>query len=266
VSATRFKTVTAPAAPGPYWVGACVDAVGGELTTNNQCSLEGVGMTIVGRPNLRTLTPGVTQSVLLTRGSLGVTVTVENLGDAASPATTLRYYASADATITTADAQIGTATVAALAVGAATAYSQTVQAPTTPGTYWIGGCVDVVANETVTANQCSTGVPITLTHFTDDALTAGMMVKAIHFQEMRAKVNALRTARSMAAAVWTDPALAAGTMIKAIHLQEIRTALSQVYAHDGAMAPGYTNISIASGTSIRVIDIIETRAAIVARP
>jgi hypothetical protein len=98
-------------------------------------------------------------------------------------------------------------------------------------------------------------------------LQAGMTARAIHFLEMRIKVNQLRSARGMAAAVWTDPSLASGTsMIKAIHLQEIRAALAQVYAYDGVAAPSYTNPSISPGSPIRVIDIIEARAAIVARP
>jgi V8-like Glu-specific endopeptidase len=266
-SSALSETVTAPASTGTYWVGACVDTVSGEIATSNQCS-SGIQIGVTGRPNLRTINPGVSKSALLTRETFVASATVENIGTTSSAATTLRYYVSTDATITTTDTQIGTDAVATLIGGGATAaYSETVQAPATPGAYWIGACVDAVLNETVTANQCSTGVPIVLTHFTDDSLTAGMTVKAAHFVEMRMKVNALRSARGIAAAVWTDASLtASSTVIKAIHLQEIRDALAVVYSYDQAAVPAYTNAANAAGSPIRVIDIIETRAAIVARP
>ena len=44
-----------------------------------------------------------------------VSATVRNDGDGDSAATTLRYYRSADATITTSDAEVGTDAVAGLA-------------------------------------------------------------------------------------------------------------------------------------------------------
>ena len=83
-------------------------------------------------------------------------MTVHNQGGGGSAATTLRYYRSTDATISTSDTEVGTD-----AVGTRprlTNYAGTIKltAPTTPGTYYYGGCVDAVPGEADTTNNCST--------------------------------------------------------------------------------------------------------------
>lgn len=271
VNPTATLTIPATQPAGTYYVGWLLSTSASEYSTDDNSVVIAdetltVALAVVGHPNLRTISPGVSKVSMLTRESFIASATIENLGNAASAATTLRYFASTDATITTSDVQIGTDVVVALGAGGTAAYSEAVSAPTLPGTYWIGGCVNAVADETVTANQCSTGVAIDLTHFTDDSLSAGVTVKAIHFGEMRSKVNALRSSRGMTAAAWTDPVLTMGsTVIKAIHLEQIRDALAQVYAYDGLAAPTYTNSNLTSGP-IRGVDISETRAAIIASP
>ena len=57
--------------------------------------------------------------------------------------TTLRYYQSADATITVSASQ-----------------SADLTAPSAAGTYYYGACVDAVAGESDTANNCSTSVQV----------------------------------------------------------------------------------------------------------
>ena len=89
-----------------------------------------------------------------------MTATVNNMGTAQADISTLRYYLSADETITPADTQTATdlvtepQTKVGLYAGSSTVETATVAAPATPGTYYVGACVDVVANETVTDNQC----------------------------------------------------------------------------------------------------------------
>ena len=102
--------------------------------------------------------------------------------------------------------------------------------------------------------------------FTDDPVVPGVTtVKAIHFQEMRDRIDALRVARSLGAFNWTDPVLSATTsVVAAVHMQELREALDDVYEFDALPLPTYTN-AIAPGSTIRALDITQLRAGIVAR-
>ena len=87
-----------------------------------------------------------------------LSATVSNAGAETSAATTLRYYWSTDATITTSDTQVGTDSVGALAVGAGSDQSIDLTAPSETGTYYYGACVDAVTDEATTNNNCSVAV------------------------------------------------------------------------------------------------------------
>ena len=91
-----------------------------------------------------------------------LSVTVRNAGEGTTAAMTLRYYQSTDATITTADREVATGTVAALAATGSASYSVALAAPATPGTYYYGACVAAVVGETDTANNCSRSVQVTV--------------------------------------------------------------------------------------------------------
>ena len=65
---------------------------------------------------------------------------------------------STDATITTTDTAVGTAPVGALSPSDTSARSISLAAPTTAGTYYYGACVDAIAGESDTANNCSDSV------------------------------------------------------------------------------------------------------------
>ena len=94
-----------------------------------------------------TLTPGQTFTIY---------ATAENQGTGTLLGTTLRYYRSTDATISTGDTQIGTDVVDSLPAGGASPENM-VSAPATDGTYYGGACVDAVSGESNTDNQCSSG-------------------------------------------------------------------------------------------------------------
>ena len=111
------------------------------------------------RPDLR-VAASASEAELSPGESFDLTATVGNIGDRRAAATTLRYYRSADATITTTDMQEGTDPVAALAAAQSIARSLSLVAPTAPGTYRYGACVDAVAEETNTANNCSGAVAV----------------------------------------------------------------------------------------------------------
>ena len=84
---------------------------------------------------------------------------LRNEGDGVSPATTLRYYQSADPNIDTSDTEVGTDYVAELAASESTSgESVELTAPSTSGTYYYGACVDAVAGESDTSNNCSSSI------------------------------------------------------------------------------------------------------------
>ena len=89
--------------------------------------------------------------------SFTLSVTVRNQGTEQAAATTLRYYRSDDATIDSTDTQLRTAAVNSLASLADRAYSIGLTAPTSTGTYYYGACVESVAGERKTANNCIGG-------------------------------------------------------------------------------------------------------------
>jgi len=147
--------LTAPSTPGTYYYGACVDAVTDEADTNNNCSAS-VQVTVPGpKPDLAMR--GWSTSVLLPEPGATFTLrgTVWNLGDKSSAATTLRWYRSTDATLTTSDTSEGTDAVAELAPSGNVDKTVELTAPTSVGTYYYGACVDAVTGESDTTNNCS---------------------------------------------------------------------------------------------------------------
>jgi len=112
-----------------------------------------------------------------------------------------------------------------------------------------------IAGQTFTVSQRA--------QFTDDPIVPGTtVVKAVHFQEMRDRIDLLRADRGLGAFGWTTSSLN-GAVVAAVHMQELRDALAAVYAADGVASPTYTN-GAAAGTTVRAVDITELRAAIVA--
>ena len=94
--------------------------------------------------------------------SFTFSATVRNQGAGQAAATTLRYYRSADATITTGDTQVGTDAVSALAASSTSNQSISLTAPSTAGTYHYGACVETVSGESGTGNNCSSAVRVTV--------------------------------------------------------------------------------------------------------
>ena len=153
--------LTAPASAGTYYYGACVIVVTDESDTSNNCS-EAVTVTVGGRPDLVVESPSVSDSSPIAGASFTLSATVRNQGDGSSAATTLRYYRSTDATITTSDTQVGTDAVGALSASGTSAESIDLTASATAGTYYYGACVDAVTGESSTTNNCSGSVQVTV--------------------------------------------------------------------------------------------------------
>ena len=106
------------------------------------------------RSNKSTLAPGE---------SFTLSATVKNRGDGRASSTTLRYYRSTDATISSRDTEVGTDSVSPLGANRTGDESITLTAPTSPGTYYYGACVDNVTDESATTNNCSTAVSVNVT-------------------------------------------------------------------------------------------------------
>jgi len=155
-------TLTAPTSPGIYYYGACVDAVSGESRSNNNCSAS-VSITVQPPPSdLVVEQPAVSKSTLAPGERFTLSTSVTNEGAGRAAATTLRYYRSTDATITTSDTEVGTDSVSGLGSNRSGTESITLTAPTSPGTYYYGACVDAVSDESDSNNNCSDSVSITV--------------------------------------------------------------------------------------------------------
>ena len=152
--------LTAPSTPGTYYYGACVDAVAGESDTENNCSEALTVMVEEPAPDLVVLGPNVSDSSPETGGPFRLIVTVQNVGERQAAATSMQYYRSTDATITTSDTSVGTAPVPALGAWQGSAKTISLTAPSRAATYYYGGCVDAVPGESDTANNCSTSVQV----------------------------------------------------------------------------------------------------------
>ncbi len=103
--------------------------------------------------------------------------------------------------------------------------------------------------------------------FTDHPIVPGeTRVRAVHFAELRTRIDGVRTTAGLGRFAWTDPVLRAGvTRVRLVHLLELRSALAAAYAAAGRPAPRWPDAAAAGGaTPIRAAHVMELRAAVVA--
>ena len=156
--------LTAPSSPGTYYYGACVDAVSDESDIENNCS-SAVEVTVgaAPAPDLVVDSPTVSDSSPAAGNSFDLSATVRNQGTGRSRSfTTLRYYRSTDATISARDTEVGTDSVGFLDASETSDESIRLTAPSSPGTYYYGACVETVPDESDTGNNCSSAVEVTV--------------------------------------------------------------------------------------------------------
>ena len=155
--------MTAPSSAGTYYYGACVNSVTGESDTSNNCSSAvTIAVGVPPAPDLVVGLPAVSNSSPVTGASFTLSATVRNQGSGPSAATTLRYYRSTDARITTGDTEVDTDAVGALAASGTSDESIDLTAPSSAGTYYYGACVNSVTGESDTSNNCSSAVTVTV--------------------------------------------------------------------------------------------------------
>jgi len=140
-----------------------VTASDGSLTATQSVS---VSVGTATAPDLLFSKVSPTEVTIAPGGSEVLTFTLQNAGNANSAPTRGRAHQSADATITTSDRVITSRDVAISGlVPDATAdieLTLNVAANASPGTGYIGMCVDPVTGESNTANNCSAAIKLTV--------------------------------------------------------------------------------------------------------
>ena len=103
--------------------------------------------------------------------------------------------------------------------------------------------------------------------FTDDPIQPGATpIRAVHFTELRTRIDGLRRAAGLARFWWTDLVLRAGvTRVRLVHLLELRQALDAAYQAADRTPPPWTDAAPTAGMiPIRAAHLTELRAAVVA--
>ena len=123
------------------------------------------------------------------------------------------------------------------------------------------------SNGTAAQTFTATVRPAGARRFTDDPIVPGVTpVRAVHFTELRVRIDVLRREAGLAPFGWTDPVLLAEvTRVRLVHLTGLRSALAGAYTAAGRAAPRWTDASPAAGsTPIRAAHLTELRAAVLA--
>ena len=127
-----------------------------------------VAISATGTPDLVVQTLSVSDSNPNAGESFTLSAAVRNQGNGLSASTTLRYYRSTDATISTSDTAVGTDAVDALTPAGTSDESISLTAPSTAGTYYYGACVDPVSGESNSQNNCSSAMRVTVAQVSDE--------------------------------------------------------------------------------------------------
>ena len=170
--------VTAPSSAGLYWYYVCVEMKQTqnlkESDTSNNCS-DPVAVAVqaapLGKPDLVVESPTVVGKTpneyghyMIKKGeAFSMQATVRNQGTGSAAATTLRFYRSAykDNLRRYMDER-GSATVGGLSASGSEVVTADLYRWYRTPSYYYGACVDSPADEAVTGNNCSPGIPLIL--------------------------------------------------------------------------------------------------------
>ena len=231
--------LTAPSTPGTYYYGACVDSVSDELDIQNNCS-SGVVVTVgaAPAPDLMVDRPTLSDGAPDAGARFTLSATVRNQGNGSSASTTLRYYQSTDSTITTSDAEVDTDFVFRLNASETGDESVSLTAPSTPGTYYYGACVDSVSDESDIQNNCSSGVVV--------AVSASASVAS-----SPTGLTATANSQTQIDLSWRVPSSGGGAAITGyrIEISEDGSNWSNLVADTRSTATRYSHISLTAGTT-----------------
>ena len=137
--------------------------------------------------------------------------------------------------------------------GAATSFQHTA---VQPGQSYIYRVRAVDANQN-TSNWSQPDIATAIV-FTDDPLSAGIVVKAAHLEELRTAVNAMLALAHFAPVTFNEPA-GTGAPIRASHLLALREALSTARGHLGLSPVAVTDAVLDSSVPVKAIHLTELR-------
>ena len=129
-------------------------------------------------PDLVVESPTVSDSTLTSGQEFTLSARVRNQGSASSARTALRYYRSTNPSISTHDTWVDRTLVSTLSSDRSSSERVDLTAPRSAGTYYYGACVESVAGESNTNNNCSTGVSVTVNNPTPSTPSAPTNVRA----------------------------------------------------------------------------------------
>ena len=159
--------------------------------------------------------------------SFSLDVTVRNRGSLPSRSVMLRWFQSADSVVTTEDAEVGAERVSGLGPSVSSTESVLVYAPSVPGTYYYGACVDS-ASGVNGADDCSEAVAVAVSGFRTEDLgwvadgTTGTERRALDHIRVLARVDPLMAQR-VAGSLW----LADGVTEDELHIVVELVALAR---------------------------------------
>ena len=183
---TDFISVTAPSTPGTYYYGVCHEG-NGDSNPSNDCSA-GVEVVVSSPPPVK-FDLSVSAHTFDTEPNVGDRITISAFVDnsdyalESSPSTTVIFYRSSDATIDSSDTLIGTSSLSAIPPGGSNLFPSIAVTVSATGIYHYGACVTATGDED-TSNDCSVGVPVTVSITGFDLSTAATVTKtAVTFSE-----------------------------------------------------------------------------------
>ncbi len=127
------------------------DQVVGQQPLSKLTSSEPVGQT----PDLSVMNLRVGPVSSVPGENVEAAVLVHYDGGQPAPTTALRFYRSVDAVISSSDTELVSYEVSFLPLEIRKGYAYRFTAPASAGTHYYGACVDAVAGESITANNCS---------------------------------------------------------------------------------------------------------------
>ena len=175
--------LSAPSSSGTYYYGACVHAVAEESGTANNCSapvqiaVQAAQVPVSGpQPDLVVNRPWVSKGKPAIGGRFEFETRVVNLGSATAGPTALRFYRSTDATVTRSDTKLDTVWLWPLSGLSSITVRGWVTAPSSKAVLYFGACVDTVAGESATTNNCSAALKVEVLHHIPELFVSQLAV------------------------------------------------------------------------------------------